>query len=55
MVQKIVDYLLRIEYWHDEDNGIWEEGMEVHASSIAAVVSALKKVCKSSLARVPDM
>ncbi len=43
MVQKIVDYLIRIEYWQDADNGIWEEGMEVHASSIAAVVSALKK------------
>ncbi len=42
MVQKIVDYLVNIEYWQDEDNGIWEEAMEVHASSIAAVVAALK-------------
>jgi phosphorylase kinase alpha/beta subunit len=44
MVQKIVDYLIRVEYWHDTDNGIWEEDLEVHASSIAAVVAALKKV-----------
>jgi GH15 family glucan-1,4-alpha-glucosidase len=43
MVQKIIDYLVRLEYWHDEDNGIWEENMEVHASSIGAVVAALKK------------
>ncbi len=54
MVQKIVDYLIRIEYWHDEDNGIWEEGMEVHASSISAVVSALKKCAKLPWLTVPE-
>lgn len=54
MVQKIIDYLVRIEYWHDLDNGIWEEGMEVHASSIAAVVSALKKAKQISWLRVPE-
>ena len=42
MVQKIVDYLVAIEYWHDADNGIWEESEEVHASSIGSVVAALK-------------
>jgi phosphorylase kinase alpha/beta subunit len=54
MVQKIVDYLLRIEFWHDEDNGIWEEGMEVHASSIAAVVSAFKKAAQVPWLAVPQ-
>ncbi len=54
MVQMIVDYLLRIEFWHDEDNGIWEEGMEVHASSIAAVVSAFKKVAQIPWLAVPQ-
>jgi phosphorylase kinase alpha/beta subunit len=43
MVQKIIDYLINLEYWHDPDNGIWEEGVEVHASSLAAVVAGLKK------------
>jgi GH15 family glucan-1,4-alpha-glucosidase len=43
MVQKIIDYLVSLEYWHDADNGIWEEEMEVHASSIGSVVAALKK------------
>jgi len=43
MVQKIIDYLLAIEYWHDPDNGIWEENMEVHASSVGSCVAALKK------------
>jgi phosphorylase kinase alpha/beta subunit len=42
MVQKLVDYLLRIEYWHDPDSGIWEEYQEVHASSIGACVAALR-------------
>lgn len=43
VLQKIVTYLVRVEYWHDADNGIWEENLEVHASSIAAVVAGLKK------------
>lgn len=43
MVQKLIDYLVSIEYWHDDDNGIWEENLEVHASSVGSVVAALKK------------
>lgn len=43
VTQKIIDYLVRLEYWHDADNGIWEENHEVHASSIGSVVAALKK------------
>ncbi len=54
MVQAIINYLVNIEYWHDPDNGIWEEAMEVHASSIAAVVAALKKCAQISWLKVPD-
>jgi phosphorylase kinase alpha/beta subunit len=54
MVQKIIDYLVNIEYWHDADNGIWEENMEVHASSIAACVAALKKASKITWLTVPE-
>ncbi len=54
MVVKIVDYLIRIEYWHDEDNGIWEEGMEVHASSIAAVNAAMKKARQIPWLNIPE-
>jgi GH15 family glucan-1,4-alpha-glucosidase len=43
VVQKIIDYLVALEYWHDPDNGIWEENMEVHASSVGSCVAALKK------------
>jgi phosphorylase kinase alpha/beta subunit len=54
MVQKIVDYLVALEYWHDEDNGIWEESMEVHASSIGSCVAALKKAKQLPWLHVPD-
>ena len=54
MVVKIIDYLIRIEYWHDEDNGIWEEGMEVHASSIASVNAAMKKARQIPWLNIPE-
>jgi GH15 family glucan-1,4-alpha-glucosidase len=54
MVQKIVDYLINLEYWHDPDNGIWEENLEVHASSVGSVVAALKKAKQISWILVPD-
>ena len=37
----LVDYLGNLEYWHDEDNGMWEENREVHVSSIGACVAGL--------------
>ena len=46
ILQKLVHYLQSIEYWHDKDNGMWEENEEVHASSIGACVAGLKKVSK---------
>src|SRR3989344_8377865 len=46
ILQKLVYYLQSIEYWHDKDNGMWEENEEVHASSIGACVAGLKKVSK---------
>ena len=54
MVQKIIDYLVSVEYWHDEDNGIWEESMEVHASSIGSCVAALKKAKQLPWLQVSD-
>lgn len=46
IIQKLVYYLASIEYWHDKDNGIWEENEEVHASSVGACVAGLKKISK---------
>jgi GH15 family glucan-1,4-alpha-glucosidase len=54
MMQKIIDYLVALEYWHDEDNGIWEESMEVHASSIGSCVAALKKAKQLPCLTVPE-
>jgi len=51
--QMIVDYLVRVEYWHDADNGIWEENMEVHASSVGAGVAALKLASQIEWLKVP--
>ncbi len=46
IMQKLVNYLNSIEYWHDADNGMWEENEEVHASSVGACVAGLKKASK---------
>jgi phosphorylase kinase alpha/beta subunit len=46
IVQKLVDYLASIEYWHDPDSGMWEEGEEIHASSVGACVAGLRKISK---------
>jgi phosphorylase kinase alpha/beta subunit len=45
---------VNLEYWHDDDNGIWEENMEVHASSIGAVVAALEKASQVDWLEVPE-
>lgn len=42
-VQTLIHYICNVEYWHDADSGMWEENEEIHASSIGAVVAALKK------------
>lgn len=46
ILQKLVFYLASIEYWHDRDNGVWEENEEVHASSVGACVAGLKSISK---------
>ncbi len=53
VVQKIIDYLVALEYWRDADNGIWEENMEVHASSVGSCVAALKKAQAVAWLSVP--
>ncbi|MDP2750488.1 MAG: glycoside hydrolase family 15 protein [Nanoarchaeota archaeon] len=56
IIQKLVWYLEAIEYWHDKDNGMWEENEEVHASSVGACVAGLIKIKKNKLANVnPDL
>jgi len=44
IVQKLVDYLACMKYWQEPDNGMWEENVEVHASSVGACVAGLRSV-----------
>lgn len=44
IVQKLVHYLECIQYWQAEDNGMWEENMELHSSSVGACVAGLNAV-----------
>lgn len=52
ILQKLVYYLQSVEYWHDPDNGMWEEWQEIHASSVGACVAGLKAI--RSLVNVPE-
>jgi len=54
IVSRLVEYLRSIEYWHDPDNGVWEEYEEVHSSSIGACVAGLTAVKNAGLVEVPD-
>ncbi len=54
ILQKLVHYLKAIEYWHDRDNGMWEENEEVHASSVGACVAGLKAIQKVNGIEVPQ-
>lgn len=44
IVQKLVRYLECLQYWQAKDNGMWEENMELHSSSIGACVAGLNAV-----------
>jgi phosphorylase kinase alpha/beta subunit len=52
ILQKLVHYLACLEYWKGPDNGMWEESVEVHASSVGACLAGLKSV--RMLVHVPD-
>jgi|GEM_PF-160704 len=54
IVNKLVQYLGAIHYWHDEDNGVWEENEEVHASSVGACVAGLKSIKRLEQITVPQ-
>lgn len=41
LIQLLVFYLLSVRYWERPDRGMWEEGLNLHSSSIGAVVSGL--------------
>jgi phosphorylase kinase alpha/beta subunit len=54
IMQKLVDYLYSLQYWNDPDSGIWEEGEEIHSSSIGAVLAGLYQVKDLDFITVPE-
>ena len=54
MLQLLVAYLTSVRYWEYPDNGMWEEWMELHTSSIGAAVKGLELIKKQRLAVVTD-
>lgn len=54
VINKLVKYLENVQYWHDNDNGMWEENEEVHASSVGACVAGLKSVARLPKIIVPE-
>lgn len=53
ITNKLVQYLQSIQYWHDEDSGMWEEDQEIHASSVGACVAGLREIEKLDEIVVP--
>lgn len=54
LLQKLISYVEAIEYWHDPDSGMWEEGEEIHASSVGAVLAGLERAKQLPFITVPD-
>jgi len=54
MIQLLVSYLTSVRYWEFSDHGMWEEGIDLHASSIGAVVAGLTGIEEQKLAIVPS-
>ncbi len=44
LIALLVRYLINLEFWHDADNGMWEENREIHASSVGACTAGLLAV-----------
>ncbi len=54
VVQKLIWYLSTLEYWQDQDSGMWEEDEEVHASSVGACVADLRAMSQVPNMQVPE-
>ena len=54
IINKLVKYLNSLQYWHDVDNGVWEENEEIHASSVGACLAGLKSISQIKGIEVPE-
>lgn len=53
VLQLLVSYLTAVRYFEFPDHGMWEEELDLHASSIGAVVAGLTLLEEQKLAVVP--
>jgi len=54
LIQLLVFYLAAVRYWEIPDNGMWEEALDVHTSSVGAAVAGLKKIQNNNVVFVPQ-
>jgi GH15 family glucan-1,4-alpha-glucosidase len=54
LIQLLVQYLTSVRYWEFPDHGMWEEGIDLHSSSIGAVVAGLTLIKEEKIAVVPE-
>jgi len=54
LIGLMLEYLAKIEFWCDEDNGHWEEAIKIEASSIGPVVAGVREF-KKVLQQNPGM
>ncbi|PIR41707.1 MAG: hypothetical protein COV30_02295 [Candidatus Yanofskybacteria bacterium CG10_big_fil_rev_8_21_14_0_10_37_15] len=53
LIQLLVFYLLSVKFWENPDNGMWEEGPDLHSSSIGSVVAGLSYIDRREIVVVP--
>ncbi len=54
LIQLLVFYLLSVRYWENPDNGMWEENLDLHSSSIGSALAGLSYIQRRNLAVVPN-
>lgn len=54
IIQLLIFYLRSVRYWEKPDNGMWEDDLIPHASSIGAVVAGLSLLKRRKLVTVPE-
>lgn len=53
-IELLVSYLGLRKYWRKPDNGMWEDALRIHASSIGAVLTGLIFTSKKDIIYVPE-
>ncbi|OGD29926.1 hypothetical protein A3A18_00935 [Candidatus Azambacteria bacterium RIFCSPLOWO2_01_FULL_44_84] len=54
LIQLLIFYLLAVKFWKNPDNGMWEEGLDFHSSSVGAIVAGLSYINRRQIVVVPS-